>query len=835
MAELDKPSCVRTAVADSGSPRTVCVGGDAVGAALIAGDNNVVTIIYSDWAARPTTDAVEAASKHVRQIRIFLSSPADVVHERQLAREVAKELVAEPFLRDRVALTIISWDDPDAPVPLLANFTPQEVIDQDRPTSADCDIVVVVLWSRIGTPLPDKFRKPDGTTYLSGTEWEYEHALNSPQQPDILIYRRTEKVLLDADDPQLAAKLDQKNRLRSFFERFRNSDGSLRAGVTDYESPTTFFERLKKDLRERIAKILSRPPAAGRSELAVSKTLVVRPWKAAPYPGLRSFVSTETEIFFGRSREVDAMLTALRNPARRFLAVVGASGSGKSSLVEAGLLPRLSEGVIEGSEHWPVFKFAPGAYGDNALLALASKLMVALPAHYRKQSTEIAAVLAETPRQLLRYADALVVDRPRGTPIVLVVDQFEELFTVTSEIHRICFLRLLAECSDDPRVLVIATLRADFLPQCAAEPSLTPQLREGTFVLGEPGPAALLDMIRKPAERAGLKLDDGLDDEILRDIGGDAGALPLMAFSLEELHRRANVQHALTIHTYRDMGGVKGVLKRRIIELLAMIGKDADLTGVLPQLFRALVFIDEAGKAVRQRANLNELLAGPAPMSELAEMLIAPGRLLLAEDVGGRPTVMLAHEALLQQWPALCEWLESNRADMQRVQRALSSLASPERRDRRWAVDTLAEIRPTTLETIKILIDTLARQHAEARASAAEALGKISPVTPAIVPALISALRCDDHARVRSVVAQALGRIGQASIDSAVPQIEQELVAALRDEDELVRKSAVEALGHIGPRAVAAIPALQSADKIENDGVVSGMIHVALLRISREP
>lgn len=130
-----------------------------------------------------------------------------------------------------------------------------------------------------------------------------------------------------------------------------------------------------------------------------------------------------------------------------------------------------------------------------------------------------------------------------------------------------------------------------------------------------------------------------------------------MAFCLEELHRRTNVQHALTIQTYRDMGGVKGVLKRRIVELLEMLRKDADLSGVLPQMFRALVFVDEAGKAVRQRANLNELLAGPAPMPELVKMLVAPGRVLLAEDVAGRPTVMLAHEALLQQWPALSEWL----------------------------------------------------------------------------------------------------------------------------------------------------------------------------------
>ncbi|MEY9520611.1 hypothetical protein ABIF70_001752 [Bradyrhizobium japonicum] len=163
MAEPGKPTGVITGEADSGNPRTICVEGNVVGAALIVGDNNIVTIVYGDRAARPSTDGLERSSTYVRQIRIFLSSPGDVVHERQLAREVVKELVAEPFLRDSVTLTIVSWDDPDAPVPLLANLTPQEAIDQGRPTSAACDIVVVVLWSRIGTPLSDKFRKPDGS------------------------------------------------------------------------------------------------------------------------------------------------------------------------------------------------------------------------------------------------------------------------------------------------------------------------------------------------------------------------------------------------------------------------------------------------------------------------------------------------------------------------------------------------------------------------------------------------------------------------------------------------------------------------------------------------
>lgn len=249
-------------------------------------------------------------------------------------------------------------------------------------------------------------------------------------------------------------------------------------------------------------------------------------------------------------------------------------------------------------------------------------------------------------------------------------------------------------------------------------------------MLGEPGPAALLEMIRKPAERAGLELEEGLADEILRDLGGDPGALPLLAFALEELYRRASPR--LTIPKFRDMGGVTGAIGRRAVELLKMVGKgeDARVQGILPDVFRALVYVDAAGKAARRRANLEELLAAPAPIPELIKMLIDPGRLLLAEDVGGRPTVILAHEALLQQWPTLSEWLESNRIQMQRIQRALSSLSSLEPRDRRWAVDTLLEVRPVTLEVVQALINLLEHEHEvvrEARLRRLAELGRWPP------------------------------------------------------------------------------------------------------------
>ena len=191
------------------------------------------------------------------------------------------------------------------------------------------------------------------------------------------------------------------------------------------------------------------------------------------------------------------------------------------------------------------------------------------------------------------------------------------MFALADEGHRRDFIELLARAADDPRLRVLATLRADFLPQGMADPVLAPLLQAGTFPLGPPGSAALTDMIRRPAEQAGLVLEEGLADAILRDAGGDPGeALPLVAFCLEELYRQHGAERRLTLDAYRAMDGLRGAISRRASELLDDFRKaeGADLDAALPQLFRALVHVDAAGKAARRRASRDALWVAPAPV-----------------------------------------------------------------------------------------------------------------------------------------------------------------------------------------------------------------------------
>ena len=152
--------------------------------------------------------------RQIQPIRVFLSSPGDVADERALARRLLKdELPSDPLLlRGSVAFDVVSWDDPAAPIPMDAAITPQEAVNRFGPKPSECDVVIVILWARMGTHLDlRRFRKPNGESYLSGTEWEFEDARNAPevQRPSIFVYRRTEEFTVGAKDPKRTEKFRQ--------------------------------------------------------------------------------------------------------------------------------------------------------------------------------------------------------------------------------------------------------------------------------------------------------------------------------------------------------------------------------------------------------------------------------------------------------------------------------------------------------------------------------------------------------------------------------------------------------------------------------------------------
>ncbi len=286
------------------------------------------------------------------RIRIFISSPGDVVQEREIADDVITRLAGE--FAGSAALEAVLWEH--EPMRATDHFQ-QQII-----APSETDIVVCILWSRLGTRLPEGFRRADGSTYASGTEWEFEDAAaayRATGTPDLLVYRKTAKATADLDDEsKLLKSLEQKKALDGFIERwFGSADDSFMAAFHVFKSLDEFEGMLETHLRKLIAERL--PDHVADGDEAAVKT-----WHAgSPFRGLEAFELEHAPVFFGRTRALGEIKEALVGQAARgtaFLAVFGMSGSGKSSLVRAGVLATLCRpGVIERVGLWRLVRGAP--------------------------------------------------------------------------------------------------------------------------------------------------------------------------------------------------------------------------------------------------------------------------------------------------------------------------------------------------------------------------------------------------------------------------------------------------------------------------------------------
>jgi len=443
-------------------------------------------------------------------------------------------------------------------------------------------------------------------------------------------------------------------------------------------------ENLLTDLRAAIRGEAVKPE--------IPTTIEARPLTAAdnPYKGLRAFGEGDAADFFGREALTQQLLVRMGEGGdlARFLAVVGPSGSGKSSVVRAGLVPALRRGALPGSENWYIVELMPGAHPFEELEAALLRIAVNPPTGSTHGLT-LLAQLREDKRGLLRAVRRCLPDDGSGvklnaaTELVLVIDQFEEVFTlVPDESVRAHFLESLVTAALDERsrVRIVVTLRADFTDRPLNYVDFGELLRQRNEFVLPLTPDELEHAIVGPAERVGLQLETGLVAAIMHDVGNQPGALPLLQYALTELFDKREGR-MLTKAAYQSIGGVRGALGRRAEEVFAGLDEAGQETA--RQLFLRLVTLGEGTEDTRRRVLRSELesLAAPtsnfqSPISKVIEAFGKHRLLTFDRDPLTRgPTVELAHEALLREWPRLREWLNDSRADM-RLQRQLATAAA---------------------------------------------------------------------------------------------------------------------------------------------------------------
>jgi WD40 repeat protein len=628
-----------------------------------------------------------------QRLRVFVSSPGDVPDERLRAALIVDKL-SQDYGRF-FTIETYRWEHEA----LLASKHFQDAID---PPSA-FDIVVLILWSRLGTPLPEKtaereYRGIDGRVPVTGTEWEYEEALKAARErhaPDLLAFRNTSPAPIDSRDPDAQDRsIAQLRALNAFWTRHFADRGVFLAAYDEYRALDEFALRLEESLRKLIERRIKQLVGADKRDEAI--------WLGEPFRGLESYEFEHAPIFFGRDAAITKATEQLAANARSgsaFLLVSGASGSGKSSLVKAGIAPRLMKPQrISGMAFIRRAVFRPGAEGVDVILGLANALTrpsenkdIGLPellgpgqdagelaAHLRSAAGDPSYPFVNTLGHLTEAGRAvgrlLAVEDAK---LILIVDQLEELFTAPgiAPEDRQLLVRLLAGLAGSGSVWVIGTVRADFWHRLAEIPELT-LLAEGRgrVDLAPASPAELAEMIRKPAQASGLSFEVhpetgiGLDAVLAQDAAAAPGALPLLSFTLDELYKNAKArgESVLTYASYEALGGLEGAIAKRADEVVACLPAAAQ--AALPRALRALATVggigDQAPVACAARlATFPE----DSPARTLIDAFIA-ARLLVAASEGGtraEATVRLAHEALISRWQRASEQLAADRRDLE--------------------------------------------------------------------------------------------------------------------------------------------------------------------------
>ena len=517
--------------------------------------------------------------------------------------------------------------------------------------------------------------------------------------------------------------------------------------------------------------------ADGVASLTAAPTLEPAPDPThCPWRGLAAYDVDDARWYAGRERLVAEVVS--RMPGTRLLALVGASGSGKSSLMRAGLLAALRRDLLPGSATWRVVALRPGAHPMRELTR-------------RALSRDDGGGEVDTLLRALVDGDPDTHDLDTGQRVVLAVDQLEEVWTVChDEAERRQFLDALGDLATDPRspVSVVVAVRADYLSELAEHADLRTLVGSGTVLVGPLTPAEIRRAVERPAATARLTLDDGLADTIVSDAGQEPGLLPLLSTALTQLwERRENGR--LTYPAYVGLGGLSGAI--------ATLAEEAYAALAPPQRHAARTLLlrltgpGDGAAVTRRRVPLSEIAALPTPGITAVVEDLARARLLTVAD----GTVEVAHEALFREWPRLRGWLVEDAAG-RAVQRRLAVAAAEWDADGRedsalWTGTRLAsglevaEARPEEITSTEQEFLSASRDAVDAQQRAAEEraattarqnrrlrvlVGGIGVVLVAAIVAGASAWQSQRAAEAASVSAEAK-RLAASALNIEYPDV----------------------------------------------------------------
>lgn len=600
----------------------------------------------------------------------------------------------------------------------MESYVAEDAIPVDK-CKADvevADIFVGLIAFRYGFVPPPQHDNPDG---LSITELEYRHA-TAKQKPRLMFILHEDAPLqlkyVDACREDAAGPLASQN-----IRRFRRHLWDERL-ASDFKEPAELANKVQAAITQHLAKALvadvGTAPAASAPVWDIAT-------QGSPFPGLLHFSRHHASVMFGREPEVQAVLERIR-AGERFMIISGDSGTGKSSLVDAGVLSRLDAPDLPPGLRCDAVRVVPGQ-GAHPFEALAQAVHGQLPTARVNAPIKLGARWREDPRAMIAWLKQQGDPTTRRAPLVLFLDQMEELFTGRPTLQERqlsdLFLSALHEAACvDRSVRVIATVRADCLHHCFRHPKLLEIGRSpGHFPLGHLEAYKMRDVIALPTRCAGLEMADTLVGRLICDAGSDPGSLPLLAFALERLFL-ARDGNALTEQAYEAIGGVAGAISSQIAEVEQELREECadrqgDLVACLNRIFPRLVRVDTDGLASRRREQRDRF--GEADLA-IVDRLVQ-SRLLSTEGSGADCVVSVAHERLFGVWPALSGWIADNQEDLRVLRHAEIEAAIWESRDHEiaylWHADRLKRLQLSLTRQRHAMVSDAVRRFAQPQAA----------------------------------------------------------------------------------------------------------------------
>jgi WD40 repeat protein/tetratricopeptide (TPR) repeat protein len=376
-----------------------------------------------------------------------------------------------------------------------------------------------------------------------------------------------------------------------------------------------------------------------------------------PYIGLETFSETKTEFFFGRRNLVKLWIERLAE--QRLLAVVGPSGSGKASLISAGVVPALRSGALPGSESWRYFPLiAPGAHPLRNLIQTVAGAAAS-------NVDELVAAMRKNSKTLLG-----LVEQDSNQPALLVFPRFEEVFTLANEEERKTLGDNLLELVRALRGHhVLVAIRSEFVGHVAQLGPLQTQFHKGEVFVPPFDSGELREIVEQPAKRIGLKFEDGLVDALIFDVLGDPAALPVLQFTLLKLWDRRE-RNRITWKAFREIGGCRGAFEKAANEMFSQLNPSEQETAkaILLRIVRPGAGREIISSSVR-RSGLYKDAESHEQIDRVIDALAHAGLVRISGDNHGDQRIGMVNEALVMKWPRLLEWLEDERTEMRQRQR----------------------------------------------------------------------------------------------------------------------------------------------------------------------